>query len=75
MNATFLIGAAEGVQWGDFLFYLLTFVVLIAAVKHFAWGPVTEMMESVQTKSQTISILRKMRARKLRNWPHNVKKL
>ena len=45
MNATFLIGAAEGVQWGDFLFYLLTFVVLIAAVKHFAWGPVTEMME------------------------------
>ena len=24
MNATFLIGAAEGVQWGDFLFYLLT---------------------------------------------------
>ena len=23
MNATFLIGAAEGVQWGDFLFYLL----------------------------------------------------
>ena len=42
MNATFLIGAAEGVQWGDFLFYLLTFVVLIPAVKHFAWGPVME---------------------------------
>ena len=69
MNATFLIGAAEGVQWGDFLFYLLTFVVLIAAVKHFAWGPVTEMMEKRANK------MRKMRARKLRNWPHNVKKL
>lgn len=50
MNATFLIGAAEGVQWGDFLFYLLTFVVLIAAVKHFAWGPVTEMMEKRANK-------------------------
>ena len=50
MNATFLIGAAEGVQWGDFLFYLLTFTVLIAAVKHFAWGPVTEMMEKRANK-------------------------
>ncbi len=50
MNATFLIGASEGVQWGDFLFYLLTFTVLIAAVKHFAWGPVTEMMEKRANK-------------------------
>lgn len=46
MNSALLLGAAEsGVQWGDFLFYLITFLLLIALVKHFAWGPVTEMME------------------------------
>ena len=46
MNSALLLATAEGgVQWGDFLFYLCTFLILIALVKHFAWGPVTEMME------------------------------
>ncbi len=45
MNSALLLATAEGgVQWGDFLFYLCTFLILIALVKHFAWGPVTEMM-------------------------------
>lgn len=45
MNSTFLLGAAGGIQWGDFLFYLVTFVILIAALKHFAWDSVAGMME------------------------------
>lgn len=45
MNSALLSAAEGGVQWGDFLFYLVTFIILIALIKHFAWGPVTEMME------------------------------
>lgn len=45
MDSALLSAAEGGVQWGDFLFYLVTFIILIALVKHFAWGPVTEMME------------------------------
>lgn len=41
--ATFLLGDA-GVQWGDFLFYLILFVVMVWIVKIFAWKPVTKMM-------------------------------
>lgn len=33
------------VQWGDFVFYLVTFLILMWLIKHFAWGPVTTMME------------------------------
>lgn len=35
----------EAVQWGDFLFYLATFLILMALIKHYAWGPITEMMD------------------------------
>ncbi|KRM18841.1 ATP synthase F0, B subunit [Ligilactobacillus hayakitensis DSM 18933 = JCM 14209] len=53
MNTTFLLGAAEsGVAWGDFIFYIFTFLILLALVKKYAWGPVTEMMEK---RSQKIS--------------------
>ncbi|KRL00135.1 F0F1 ATP synthase subunit B [Liquorilactobacillus capillatus] len=45
MSSTFLLGAANGVQWGDTIFYLVLFIVLMALLKHFAWGPVSEMME------------------------------
>ncbi|WGN89504.1 F0F1 ATP synthase subunit B [Ligilactobacillus faecis] len=45
MDSALLSAAEGGVQWGDFLFYLVTFIILIALIKHFAWGPVTEMME------------------------------
>ncbi|KRN89008.1 F0F1 ATP synthase subunit B [Ligilactobacillus ceti] len=44
MNSTFLLDA-QGVQWGDFLFYLVTFLLLIAAIKHFAWDSIAGMMD------------------------------
>ena len=49
MYSTFLLGDA-GVQWGDFLFYLVLFIVMVLIVKKFAWGPVTEMMDKRATK-------------------------
>lgn len=45
MNSTFLLGAAQQIAWGDFLFYLLLFVVLMALVGHFAWNPVQNMLQ------------------------------
>lgn len=30
---------------GDTIYYLVLFAILLLAVKHFAWGPVTDMME------------------------------
>lgn len=51
MNSTFLLGAASsGFAWGDFLYYLVIFLILLALIKKFAWGPVTEMMEKRATK-------------------------
>ncbi|WP_281164712.1 F0F1 ATP synthase subunit B [Liquorilactobacillus sicerae] len=44
MSSEFLLGAS-GILWGDTLFYLVLFIVLMALIKHFAWGPVTSMME------------------------------
>lgn len=34
MNTTFLLSATEqGVAWGDFIFYIVTFLILLALVK------------------------------------------
>ncbi|WP_290032779.1 F0F1 ATP synthase subunit B [Ligilactobacillus cholophilus] len=41
--STFLLGDA-GIQWGDFLFYLVLFVIMVLIVKKFAWGPVTKIL-------------------------------
>lgn len=49
MYSTFLLGDT-GVQWGDFLFYLIMFIIMLLIVKHFAWGPVTKMMDKRATK-------------------------
>ena len=49
MYSTFLLGDA-GVQWGDFLFYLIMFIIMLLIFKHFAWGPVTKMMDKRATK-------------------------
>ena len=47
MNTTFLLSATEqGVAWGDFIFYIVTFLILLALVKKFAWTPITDMMEN-----------------------------
>ncbi|WP_462270283.1 F0F1 ATP synthase subunit B [Ligilactobacillus agilis] len=54
MDSTFLLGVAkEGFAWGDFLYYLVLFIILMALIKKFAWGPATEMMEKRATKIAT----------------------
>ena len=40
-----LLSATSGIQWGDFLYYLILFIIMALVVKHFAWGPVTKMMD------------------------------
>ena len=45
MNSTFLLGAAQQIAWGDFLFYLILFVILMALVGHFAWNPIQNMLQ------------------------------
>ncbi|MBP2057843.1 F-type H+-transporting ATPase subunit b [Lactobacillus colini] len=35
---------------GDMIYYLVIFAILLLAVKHFAWGPVTDMMEKRRKK-------------------------
>ena len=45
MNSTYLLGAAEQIAWGDFLFYLILFVILMALVGHFAWNPIQNMLQ------------------------------
>lgn len=45
-----LMFAALKLELGDTLYYLLIFALLLILVKHFAWGPVTEMMEKRRQK-------------------------
>ena len=42
--------AALKLELGDTLYYLLIFAALLLLVKHFAWGPVTKMMEKRRQK-------------------------
>lgn len=37
--------AAESSSLGDTLFVLISFIILTLLVKHFAWGPITQMMD------------------------------
>ncbi|HLR18776.1 MAG TPA: F0F1 ATP synthase subunit B [Staphylococcus sp.] len=50
MTATtnmFVLGAAgtSGVQWGTIIVTLLTFLILVALLKKFAWGPLKDVMD------------------------------
>ena len=50
MTATtnmFVLGAAEahGVQWGTIFVTAITFLVLLALLKKYAWGPLKEVMD------------------------------
>lgn len=40
-----LLLAAQSSSTGDSLFVLVSFIVLVLLVKHFAWGPITKMMD------------------------------
>lgn len=37
--------AGTSLYVGDMLFFILSFVILMILIKHFAWGPVTKMMQ------------------------------
>ncbi|HDZ6217967.1 TPA: F0F1 ATP synthase subunit B [Staphylococcus aureus] len=41
----FVLGAAEGVEWGTVIVQVLTFIVLLALLKKFAWGPLKDVMD------------------------------
>lgn len=42
--------AALNLEIGDLLYYLVVFAILLWVVKHYAWGPVTKMMEKRRKK-------------------------
>ncbi|CAM2792327.1 F0F1 ATP synthase subunit B [Dellaglioa algida] len=44
MFSDLVFGAVGNFQTGDFLFYIVSFVILMLIIKHYAWGPVTKMM-------------------------------
>ncbi|WP_442885975.1 F0F1 ATP synthase subunit B [Companilactobacillus sp. HBUAS59544] len=50
MLAGLLVLGAGKIALGDMLFILVSFIILALAVKHFAWGPVTKMMDARSEK-------------------------
>ncbi|MFC6175982.1 F0F1 ATP synthase subunit B [Companilactobacillus huachuanensis] len=50
MLAGLLVLGANQVALGDMLFILVSFIVLALLVKHYAWGPVTKMMDARSEK-------------------------
>ncbi|WHY00570.1 F0F1 ATP synthase subunit B [Neobacillus sp. DY30] len=48
LTNSFVLGAAaahSGVNWGDIIFQLAMFIVLMALLKKFAWGPLMGIMK------------------------------
>jgi F-type H+-transporting ATPase subunit b len=48
LTSSFVLGAATahtGINWGDILFQLFIFIVLLALLKKFAWGPLMGIMD------------------------------
>ncbi len=48
LTNSFVLGAAaahKGVLWGDVIFQLAIFIVLMALLKYFAWGPLMGIMK------------------------------
>lgn len=44
-NVLVLGVAGGGVEWGTVLFTLITFIILLALLKKFAWGPLKSIMD------------------------------
>ncbi|WP_145459746.1 F0F1 ATP synthase subunit B [Staphylococcus pettenkoferi] len=44
-NNSFVLGAAHVPQWGTIIVTLITFAILLALLKKFAWGPLKEVMD------------------------------
>ncbi|CCI85459.1 F0F1 ATP synthase subunit B [Lactobacillus pasteurii DSM 23907 = CRBIP 24.76] len=45
-----ILFAASDIYLGNTIWYLITFAILMLLVKHYAWGPVSEMMEKRRQK-------------------------
>ncbi|BCU52846.1 F-type H+-transporting ATPase subunit b [Staphylococcus auricularis] len=45
---TFVLGANLNVEWGTMIITLFTFLVLLALLKKFAWGPLKDIMDQRQ---------------------------
>ncbi|WP_182469316.1 F0F1 ATP synthase subunit B [Staphylococcus devriesei] len=46
LTNSFVLGAASGgVEWGTALVTFVTFIILLALLKKFAWGPLKEVMD------------------------------
>ena len=50
MNLPTLFAASHHIYLGNALWYLIIFAILLLLVKHYAWGPVSEMMEKRRQK-------------------------
>lgn len=50
MFSPLVLAAEKGFDYGDMLFYMVAFVLLMWLVKVFAWKPVTKMMNDRATK-------------------------
>ncbi|WP_125769721.1 F0F1 ATP synthase subunit B [Companilactobacillus furfuricola] len=49
MAGILVLGAGK-LALGDMLFILISFILLTLAVKHYAWGPITKMMDERSNK-------------------------
>ncbi len=45
LTSHYVLGAATGFNSGDVIFQLIMFIILLAIVKKFAWGPLMGMMK------------------------------
>ena len=67
--------AASHIYIGNAIWYLVIFAILMLLVKHYAWGPVSEMME--KRRQKVIDDLDSAASDRKRPkfWPMNVKLL
>lgn len=46
LTNSFVLGATTGgVEWGTTIVTIITFIILLALLKKFAWGPLKEVMD------------------------------
>ena len=58
-----VLAQSNSLYVGDMLFYIVSFIILMLLVKHYAWKPVTDMMNKRATKiSDDIDNAEKSRA-------------
>ena len=43
-----VVAAAAGITWGDALYQLVAFLVLMLLLKKFAWGPLVNVMKQLE---------------------------